>query len=122
MVLGIGTDLVEVDRLKRAWDRTGERFLEKIFTQKELAYCRAFSDPWPHLAARFAAKESVMKALGFYVNPLDIEIVRCGSGAPRVALHGSARARAHRKGVGELKVTLSHAGRLAIAQSIAVGR
>ena len=122
MILGIGTDVSEIERLRRAWERTGERFLWKVFTQEELAYCRAFHDPWPHLAARFAAKESVMKALGFYVNPLEIEILRRGTGAPRVALRGSARSRAHKRGVGELKVSLSHAGGLAIAQAIAIGR
>lgn len=122
LIVGIGTDIVEIERLRRAWERTGERFLAKIFTQGELAYCRAFNDPWPHLAARFAAKESVMKALGFCVDPLQVEILRQGTGAPHVALHGSARSRAHKRGVGELKVSLSHAGRLAVAQAIAVGR
>ena len=122
LIVGIGTDIVEIGRLRRGWERTGERFLRKVFTQEELSYCRSFHDPWPHLAARFAAKESVMKALGFHADPLDIEILRRGTGAPRVALRGSARSRAHKRGVGELKVSLSHTSRLAIAQAVAVGR
>lgn len=62
MILGIGTDIVEIGRIKDAVERWGEHFLKKIFTDNEIAYCNEKKDPYPHLAARFAAKEAVIKA------------------------------------------------------------
>ena len=63
-VLGIGIDLIEIDRIRQAWQRHGERFLNRIFTDRELDYCLTKKDPAPSLAARWAAKEAVAKALG----------------------------------------------------------
>jgi holo-[acyl-carrier protein] synthase len=62
MIAGIGTDIVEISRIKDAIERWGERFLKKIFTENEIAYCNQKKDPYPHFAARFAAKEAVIKA------------------------------------------------------------
>jgi phosphopantetheine--protein transferase-like protein len=87
----------------------------------ELEYCRQFPDPWPHLGSRFAAKESVTKALGFAVDPLEIEIRRTGDGPPEVVLSGRARSEAEESGVGRVIVSMSHKGDLAIAQAIALG-
>ncbi len=63
MIRGVGTDIVSVERFRRAGARWGDRFFTRVFTDAELAYCRARKDPYPHLAARFAAKEAVIKAL-----------------------------------------------------------
>ncbi len=121
IILGIGTDIVEIRRVRKAWERTGDHFLERVFTPRELDYCRRFSDPWPHLAARFAAKESVIKAFGSSVEPLEIEIVRDSKGPPRVVLHGSAELAMKDMGIMEIKLSISHSGGLASAQAIALG-
>lgn len=63
MIYGIGTDIVEIGRIRDAADKWGERFLKKIYTEKEIAYCYGKKDPFPHLAVRFAAKEAFIKAL-----------------------------------------------------------
>lgn len=63
MIVGIGTDIVEISRIKNAVAKWGERFLRKIFTENEISYCYKKKDPFPHLAVRFAAKEAVIKAL-----------------------------------------------------------
>jgi len=120
-ILGVGIDIAQVDRLRSAYDRGGESFLERVFTERELEYCRRFPDPFPHLAARFAAKESVIKALGIACDPLDIEIER-DEGRPRVVLHGRAKAKAAEMGVRELHISLSHTGGVAAAVALAVAR
>jgi holo-[acyl-carrier protein] synthase len=120
LILGTGIDIVKISRIRRAWERTGEHFLERIFSVDELEYCRQFPDPWPHLGSRFAAKESVIKALGFAVDPLEIEIRRAGDGQPVVVLSDRARSRADDSGVGQVIVSMSHTGNLAIAQAIAL--
>ena len=63
MILGIGTDIIEIDRIQKVIDRHGERFLSKLFTEKERAYCHRYRDPIAHFAGRFAAKEAILKAL-----------------------------------------------------------
>jgi holo-[acyl-carrier protein] synthase len=120
LILGTGIDIVKISRIRKAWERTGEHFLDRIFTVDELEYCRRFPDPWPHLGSRFAAKESATKALGFAVDPLEIEIRRAGDGPPEVILSGRARSEAEDSGVGRIIVSMSHTGDLAIAQAIAL--
>jgi holo-[acyl-carrier protein] synthase len=120
IIAGIGTDIVDVHRIRRAWERTGEHFLERVFTPEEIRYCRSFADPWPHLAARFAGKESVIKALGTPIDPRDIEISRHGE-APTVVLRGAAASHATRLGIEEVKVSLSHTRDLAVACAAAIG-
>jgi holo-[acyl-carrier protein] synthase len=120
LILGTGIDIVKISRIRKAWERTGEHFLDRIFTVDELEYCRQFPDPWPHLGSRFAAKESVAKALGFAVDPLEIEIRRTGDGPPEVVLSDRARSEAEDSGVDRVIVSMSHTGDLAIAQAIAL--
>jgi len=120
-ILGVGIDITQVDRLRSAFNRGGERFLARVFTERELEYCRRFPDPFPHLAARFAAKESVIKALGIACDPLEIEIERA-DGGPRVVLHGRAKARATEMGIWEVHISLSHTGGVAAAVALAVAR
>ncbi len=117
-VVGIGTDIVDVERMARSLERT-PRFAENVFTDGEQAYCRARARAEEHFAARFAAKEAFLKAVGhglFEGIPMtQIEVVREGDGAPRLVL-GPAAARAMAEcGGREALVTLSHAGGAAVA-------
>lgn len=90
-VNGIGNDIIEIERIRRSVEEHGDRFLARIFTQKELDYCLKHKDPIPHLAGRFAAKEAVAKALGTgfgeQLSWKDIEILNDAAGKPLVHLH-----------------------------------
>ena len=112
----IGIDIVEVQRIERATARWGERFLRRVFTPAELAYCAGKA---PSLAARWAAKEAVSKALGTgwaahaphaagWIDWTEIEVVRHPSGEPALALHGKAARRAEALGVAGWRLSLSH--------------
>ena len=94
-VIGTGVDLVEVPRFSKAVKRLGDRFLKRLFTPTELAYAQARQSMMQHLAARFAAKEAVVKALGapkgLGLEWKDLEIVHAPSGQPRAVFHGSMR-------------------------------
>jgi holo-[acyl-carrier protein] synthase len=95
MIKGIGVDIIEIARIQRSVDITGERFLEKVFTPGEIAYCRSKSNSHQHFAARFAAKEAVSKALSTgwagEFRWKDVEVVNDPSGQPRITLHGKLR-------------------------------
>jgi holo-[acyl-carrier protein] synthase len=87
-IIGLGTDIIEIDRIQEALDKYGMRFLNKMFTEAEQAYCLKHSQPARHLAGRFAAKEAVVKALGSGfrdgISFLDIEVVNDEQGKPHV--------------------------------------
>ena len=93
-IVGLGMDLADLDRVRQALQKNGEAFALRICTQDEWAYCRKHADPVPRLAARFAAKEAVAKALGTGIGEkcafTDVEVVRNDAGAPSILLHGSA--------------------------------
>ena len=115
MKLTTGVDIIEIPRVRQVLERYGERFLERVYTSGEIAYCRGRP---PNLAARFAAKEATMKALGTGVRGVgwkDIEVVRQESGAPSIRLHGRAERRAERLGVQEISLSLSHSEDYAVA-------
>lgn len=116
MVLGTGVDLIEVERIRRALasPTTGERFRQRVFTPKEQAAVAGRRHPEQGLAARFAAKEAVMKALGRFCDWRQIEILR-EEGAPEVQLHGTAKALAASQGVTKIHLSLSHTRELATA-------
>ena len=117
-IAGVGVDLTEVERLRGLLERRPAA-AERLFTPAELAYCRGFSDPVPRLAARFAAKEAVGKALGTGVIVfLEIEVE--GGGRPRVRLHGATAAAARRLGIQRVEVSLSHTAAQAAAVAAAV--
>lgn len=122
-VVGVGTDLVDVDRLRTALARTpGLR--TRLFTPDEWAYAERHRDPHPHLAARFAAKEAVMKALGRGMSSMgfaEIEVVRGEHGVPSVHLHGAAADLAATAGVVSWQVSLTHTDALAQAVAVAIG-
>lgn len=115
----IGCDLCEVERLRKALQRHPSRLLSRLFTPKEQAYCGRFSDPIPHLAARFAAKEALSKALGTgigkHLNWLDIEIENDPSGKPHITL--SPKARAHFANP-RIHLSLSHTPTVAMAVAL----
>jgi holo-[acyl-carrier protein] synthase len=110
----IGVDIIEISRIERVISRWQDSFLKRIYTGEELESCSNASS----LAARFAAKEAVMKALGTGargVNWRDIEILTNGDGAPLIRLHGRARERSKEIGIAEFCVTMSHSREYAVA-------
>ena len=118
MIVGIGMDVVEVGRIARLLGAaTADRFVARCFTAGEQAYCDAHVDRATRYAARFAAKEAVMKALGAPVGLrwTDIEVERGEGGAPQVRLHGAAEGAARQRRVGAIHLTLSHDGGVAAA-------
>jgi holo-[acyl-carrier protein] synthase len=118
-IVGIGIDAVDIPRVAQVLARFGERFLRRVFTSGEIAYCTCRRDPASPLAARFAAKEAAMKALGTGnaggVLWQDIE-VRREDGPPRLVFHGGAATRAAEKGVTRALLTLTHSDSLAFAE------
>jgi holo-[acyl-carrier protein] synthase len=122
-VLGLGADVVEVDRFRRVLDRRST-LGARLFRDGELAYASDRRDPVKSLAARFAAKEAAMKALGVGVGRVgfrDFEVLRDEDGAPSLALHGPAAALARHRGVESWSVSLSHTDSTAFAVAIALG-
>lgn len=118
-VRGIGIDICKVDRIAESLARFGERMEKRLFTADELAYCRGFKDPMPHLAARFAAKEAASKALGTGIAAgvgwTQIEVVQPGGRVPRLVFTGVAAQRFASMGATSSHLTLSHDGGLAAA-------
>ena len=125
MILGIGVDLVDVERIDRAIERHGEHFLHRVFTENEIAYCSAIRAPGPHYAARFAAKEAVSKAFGTGIGERlgfqEIEVCREDSGAPFIVLRGAAVQFARERGVQKIHLALSHTATHAVAQVVIEG-
>ena len=123
-VVGIGTDLVDVDRFRTVLQRRPS-VAERLFTTDERSYAHRAVDPAARLAARFAAKEAALKALGYGLGGMrmvDIEVVRDADGRPELVLHGDARSRAATHGVGRWLVSLSHTDHLAQATVVALAR
>ena len=123
-ILGIGLDATDIPRVADVFARYGERFLRRVFTDGEIAYCTRRRNPVPHLAGRFAAKEAAMKALGTGQSQgvlwKDIEVVRRG-GPPRLQLHGGAARRAEVMKVRGSLLTITHSESLALAQVMLLG-
>ncbi len=120
-IIGTGVDLVEVPRFQKSMKRWGSRFLQRIFTQRELAYARSHrAGSHQHLAARFAAKEAVVKALGapkgLGLEWKALEIVNEPSGQPKVVFHGSMRRWVKLK----IHLSLTHTKSYAIATALAL--
>jgi len=119
MILGIGTDIFDVARIERELQKDDRGMVDTVFSAAEIAYCDSRHYPALHYAARFAAKEAVVKALsaggesGLYL--ADVEIVREDGGQPRMVLHGRLEAIAARLQVTRIHVSLSHTHELATA-------
>ncbi len=124
MIVGVGLDLTEIPRIRRMTEQWGERFTRKVFTPAERAFADARADSARHYAARFAAKEATMKALG--VPPglswHEMEVVGGGKQCPNVVLTGRAQAAAQKLGVTVLHVTLTRSHDLAAAVVVAEAR
>ena len=123
-IIGTGLDATEIPRVERLLVQYGDRFLHRVFTDGEIAYCRRRRSPAPHLAGRFAAKEAAMKALGTGhargVRWRDIEVVR-RSGPPQLQFHGGAARRFAALGADTALVTITHSDTLALAQVLLLG-
>ena len=123
-IVGLGVDITDIPRVAEVFARYGERFLSRVFTEGEIAYCTRRKNPVPHLAGRFAAKEAAMKALGTGhsrgVIWTSVEVVRVG-GPPQLRFHGAAAARAQAMGVEKSLLTITHTDTLAMAQVILQG-
>ena len=118
-MLSSGVDIIEISRVGRVLESFGQRFLDRVYTPGEIAYCRGRA---ANLAARFAAKEATMKALGTGVKGVgwkDIEVVRQESGAPSIELHGRGKDRARRLGMVQIALSLSHSREYAVAFVVA---
>src|SRR3954468_11769676 len=112
MIVGLGIDVIQNDRIRDSVTRFGTRFINRLYTETEIAYCAKCADPGIHYAARFAAKEAGFKALGTGwaagVKWKDIEVQRLASGKPELHLHGEALARAQALGTERFFVSLTH--------------
>jgi holo-[acyl-carrier protein] synthase len=121
-VFSVGVDIIEIERIEAALRRHGERFLQRVYTPTEQAYCRGRV---PELAARFAAKEAISKALGTGMRGIawqEMEILGDERGKPLVHLHGRAKARAEELGLSKFAISLSHSRDYAVAFVMAAGK
>jgi holo-[acyl-carrier protein] synthase len=118
--LGIGIDIAEVDRIEKLAEEH-EQFLARVYTEREIGYCNKKRNKYQHFAARFAAKESVLKALGEgwsqEIKWTDIEVVNESSGRPRINTYGTVKRLVEQKGVKEILISLTHTSRYAIASA-----
>jgi holo-[acyl-carrier protein] synthase len=125
MIVGLGVDIAEVDRIAAAIERHGRAFLNRVFTPSEIAYCEKHRDRAERFAGRFAAKEAAMKALGTGwargVRWVEIEVAREPSGKPTLKLSGASRAIADHLGVKNIALTITHTGNTALALVIFEG-
>ncbi|MGH7306343.1 MAG: holo-ACP synthase [Candidatus Rokuibacteriota bacterium] len=123
-ITGLGVDLVSIPRMRATIDRWQDRFVERVFTDGEIAYCRSRRDPAPHFAARFAAKEAGFKALGtglqLGVRWRELEVRREREEAPTLALSGRAKEIGLARGGRRMLLSLTHEGEYALAQAILV--
>ncbi|HTI99004.1 MAG TPA: holo-ACP synthase [Dongiaceae bacterium] len=126
MILGIGTDIIEVDRIRASYEKFGERFVNRILRPSEIAYCLSHKAPAPFLAVRFAAKEAISKAFGTGIGAqlgwLDMEVGRRDSGEPFVILHDGGQKLLEQRGGQTVFLTLSHTQNYATAVAVLEGR
>ena len=124
MILGIGTDIIECERIGRMVEKHGDHFVNRVFTEDEVRYCSERRSGDQHFAGRWAAKEAVLKALGtgwiVGISWQDVEIVNESSGRPVVRLHGGAAEVAEERGIREIQISISHCQSYAVAFAVAV--
>lgn len=126
MVVGVGTDLMEIARIHQSINRFGERFLRRVFTQHEIEYCQRKKNAAESFAARFAAKEAGAKALGTGISQgvgwLELEVAREPGGRPTLKLSGRAAERAREMGAARTSLSLTHSKDFALAVVVLEGR
>jgi len=119
MILGIGSDIVENDRIQKLHKKHGDRFLQRVYTADEIGYSFSHADPYPYLAARFAVKEAAIKALGLSggagIAWLDVETAGAVFGKKELRFHGRAREEERKRRVTRRHLTLSHTGGMSMA-------
>ena len=122
MIVGMGVDIAEIDRIQAAINRSGPRFIERLFTPAEIEYCERHKNRYERYAGRFAVKEAAMKALGtgwrHGVRWVDIEVTNLPSGKPTLNLTGVAGKFAAQLGVNNISISITHSGNFALAQVI----
>jgi len=123
VIVGVGLDLCEVGRVRRLLEKDRERFVRRVYREAEIAYCDARRRPELHYAARFAAKEAFLKALGrgWRLGWTQLEVVRGASGKPDLRLTGKAAEAAERRGVTRVHLTLTHTAEMAAAVIVLEG-
>lgn len=123
-VIGLGVDILEVDRIKDTIKRFGDKFLQRIYTPKEINYCQSKKRSAESFAARFSAKEAFVKAVeaNEVIPYSDIEVAKKESKKPQIVLHGKAKKAAEKKNITEILVSLSHEKNYVIAHIILKGR
>jgi holo-[acyl-carrier protein] synthase len=119
MIRGIGVDIIDIERIRELVESEGERFLHKVFTGAEIAYCNSKAHRHQHFAARFAAKEAVSKALATgWAGDFrwkDVEVTNDPTGRPRISLHGQLR---EHIGSACIQISLSHADNHVVAMAV----
>ena len=118
-MLFTGIDIIEIHRIKDVYLKYPERFMKKVFTNQEISYCRG---RYPQIAARFASKEAVMKALGTGIRGVpwkSIEVFRARGKAPEIILHGNAKKKAQELGINRIAISISHSRNYAVASVVA---
>ena len=110
MIHGIGIDIVKVERMRKAVERWGERFLRRVFTEEEIAYAYGKTEPWLSLSVRFAAKEALIKAIGseIPVTLTDIEVTNSPGGSPSFRMKGAVKNFFEEKAIMTAHLSLSH--------------
>lgn len=125
MIIGIGIDISEQERIRASITQFGQQFVEKLFTTQEINYCERYRDPTEHYAGKFAVKEAFMKAIGTgrrqQVTFKDIEVLNQSSGAPRIILHGNTKVFTDNLGIMQIHVSVSHSADIAVAVVILEG-
>ncbi len=123
--IGIGTDIIECDRIDRMVQRHGDHFVQRVYTAEEVRYCSSHRCADQHYAGRWAAKEAVLKAIGTgWISGItwqDVEVANEASGRPIVRLHGGAAKVASELGVTEIQISITHCKSHAVAFAVALG-
>ena len=122
MIKGIGTDIIEISKIKKIHDMWGDKALKRVFTDNEIKYCNSIKYKFRSLSARFAAKEAVLKAIGIGLNEgwrwRDVEISRLKSGKPEVKITGRIKKLFDRLKLSRVEVSISHSDNYAVAVAI----
>lgn len=125
-ILGIGTDIIECPRIGRMIEQHGELFLRRVYTEREIGYCQARKHAIEHFAGRWAAKEAILKAIGTGWSKgicwTDLEVRNKPSGEPMVLVRGGAKDAALARGIGDIRVSISHCRTYATAYAMAFKR
>ena len=122
MIFGTGIDIIEIKRIQNSLEKYASRFVNKVFTTKEIDYCQSQADPGKHFAARFAVKEAVSKSLGTGISSQigfkDIEILNQDSGRPIIKMSGRGKDLFKKLKLKSIHISISHERHFAIAQAI----